>query len=112
MKVLSHTWWLVFVLTLLHTATAVPIFDKLVGAAHNKYILVFETGSMTPLERVQQVRTKIMDMGGRITYDYSLTITGFSFTLSKDEPIAALNSVNSPNWPFFIEKDSAVKIHR
>ncbi|ODV98334.1 hypothetical protein PACTADRAFT_817 [Pachysolen tannophilus NRRL Y-2460] len=109
MKVLKflNLFVLLFLSLFITDALAIPLFGSLYNRASD-YILVFESGSLTPKDRIEQVRSKIIDMGGKITYDYSLTITGFSFSLPEDS-VSLLTTMNNAKWPFFVEKDSQVK---
>ncbi|CDK27109.1 unnamed protein product [Kuraishia capsulata CBS 1993] len=77
----------------------------------SRYVLVFETGKITPKDHIDEVKQAIETLGGKITFNYELTITGFSFTLPKtaSEKLNAVSKkFSSVEFPFFIEEDSTV----
>jgi hypothetical protein len=78
----------------------------------DSYILVFEQGQLTPNKFVNDIRTKIIEFGGKINHEYTNVLTGFAFSLpTGDRALEAIKALNAAEWPFFIEEDSVVSIN-
>ncbi|CAN6638627.1 hypothetical protein TRVA0_017S00760 [Trichomonascus vanleenenianus] len=77
-----------------------------------KYIVVFEKGPATPENIVEVVKAKLVALGASIGYEYHTVLKGFALTIPKDVMVKFQKedeaSVQSKEFPFFIEEDKEV----
>ena len=74
----------------------------------SQYLVIFQKGDRTPSTRINNVKSVLTDFGGKITYEYSNILTGFTVELPDDLIISFESKISDADWPDFIEKDSTV----
>lgn len=60
------------------------------------------------------IKSKILELGGSITHEYSTVLTGFAFKFPGSvagRALKTLKDLNGAEWPFFIEEDTVVSIN-